>query len=118
MSLILNGIEAMEGTGGELRLESQSGRWPSIDLGQRYRSGLLAENLDNIFNAFFTTKTQSLSIIESHGGRTSATASSGRCRLARQPGNSLPTGFNACLVFVRFTTGPGAHPRPRAAPPL
>ena len=48
--------------------------------------GLPAENMDKIFNAFFTTKYQGTglglpitrSIVESHGGRIWATANSGR----------------------------------------
>ena len=47
--------------------------------------GLPAENADQIFNAFFTTKSQGTglglaitrSVVESHGGRIWATANSG-----------------------------------------
>ncbi|HEY2470504.1 MAG TPA: PAS domain S-box protein [Terracidiphilus sp.] len=85
MNLMLNAIEAMEVAGGELRIESQLA--PD---GQQLISvsdtgvGLPAENLDKIFNAFFTTKTQGTglglaitrSVIESHGGHIWATANS------------------------------------------
>jgi PAS domain S-box-containing protein len=86
MNLMLNGIEAMEDSGGELRVKSQlqDGQlqfWVS-DTGM----GLAAEKVDQIFSAFFTTKPQgsgmglaiSRSIVESHGGRLWATANDGR----------------------------------------
>jgi PAS domain S-box-containing protein len=86
MNLMLNGIEAMQGTGGELRVSSRS----TLD-GQLLISvsdtgvGLPVEDLDKIFNAFFTTKAQGTglglaiarSVIESHGGRIWVTANSG-----------------------------------------
>jgi signal transduction histidine kinase len=85
MNLMLNGIEAMEDRGGELRTSSQLAPDGQLlisvcDAGV----GLPSENLDKIFTAFFTTKTQGTglglaitrSIIESHGGRIWATANS------------------------------------------
>jgi PAS domain S-box-containing protein len=86
MNLILNGIEAMKQTGGELAVASKRS-----DNGQLLISvsdsgiGLPAEEAEHIFEAFFTTKPQgtgmglaiSRSIIESHGGRLWATANSG-----------------------------------------
>lgn len=87
MNLILNGIEAMKDTAGELTIKSQrtddNRLLVSIsDTG----IGLPAEKADQIFNAFFTTKPQGTgmglaitrSIIESHGGRLWATPNSGR----------------------------------------
>jgi signal transduction histidine kinase len=87
MNLMRNSIEAMQGTGGELRIESRLGvdghlRISVSDTGV----GLPVENLDRIFNAFFTTKTQGTglglaitrSIIQSHGGQIWATANSGK----------------------------------------
>jgi PAS domain S-box-containing protein len=85
MNLMMNAIEAMEGAGGELRIKSQL-----TPDGQQLITvsdagvGLPAENLDKIFNAFFTTKTRGTglglaitrSVIESHGGRIWATANS------------------------------------------
>jgi PAS domain S-box-containing protein len=85
MNLMLNGIEAMQGTGGELRIKSQS----TLD-GQVLISvsdsgvGLPVEDLDKIFKAFFTTKTQGTglglaitrSVVQSHGGRIWAAANS------------------------------------------
>ena len=80
MNLMLNGMDAMKETsaGGELTIKSQQ-----AENGQLLFSvsdtgvGLLAENADQIFNAFFTTKPHgtgmglsiSRSIVESHGGR-------------------------------------------------
>jgi len=77
----------MKETGGILTIKSHlnEDRRVSIsvtDTGQ----GLPAENADQIFNAFFTTKPQgsgmglaiSRSIIEAHGGHLWATANNGR----------------------------------------
>jgi PAS domain S-box-containing protein len=86
MNLILNGIEAMENSGGELTVKSelQDGQlqFAVSDTGV----GLPMEKMDQIFSAFFTTKRQgsgmglaiSRSIVESHGGRLWATANHGR----------------------------------------
>ena len=80
MNLMLNGIEAMKdtGTGGELTIKSQQhdNRQLLISVGDT-GVGLEPEQVEQIFNAFFTTKPQgtgmglpiSRSIIESHGGR-------------------------------------------------
>jgi C4-dicarboxylate-specific signal transduction histidine kinase len=86
MNLMLNAIEAMKDSGGELTMKSQ------LQDGQLQFSvsdtgvGLPAEKMDQIFSAFFTTKPQgsgmglsiSRSIVESHGGRLWATANDGR----------------------------------------
>jgi signal transduction histidine kinase len=87
MNLMLNGIEAMKDTSGELTVSSKKTEDGQIllsvsDLGV----GLPVENADHIFDAFFTTKAQgtgmglsiSRRIIEYHGGRLWATANSGR----------------------------------------
>jgi PAS domain S-box-containing protein len=86
MNLMLNGIEAMRATGGELTIASQDRNCEVLitiaDLGV----GLPTENVDQIFAAFFTTKPQgsgmglaiSRSIIEAHCGRLWATANAGR----------------------------------------
>jgi PAS domain S-box-containing protein len=86
MNLMLNGLEAMKDTRGELVIRSQrvEGGRPLIsvsDAGTGFPSG--AES--RIFDPFFTTKPQGTgmglaicrSIIESHGGRLWATANSG-----------------------------------------
>jgi PAS domain S-box-containing protein len=87
MNLMLNGIEAMKETSGELTIKSELG-----DDGQLLISvsdtgvGLPAENADQIFNTFFTTKPQGSgmglpicrSIVESHGGRLWASKNSRR----------------------------------------
>jgi signal transduction histidine kinase/PAS domain-containing protein len=89
MNLMLNGIEAMKdmGTVGELTIRSQHG-----DISQLLISvgdtggGLQPEQVEQVFNAFYTTKAQgtgmglpiSRSIIESHGGRLWAGPNPGR----------------------------------------
>jgi PAS domain S-box-containing protein len=87
MNLMLNGIEAMRDTAGELAIKAQL-----TDDGQLLISvtdtgvGLPTGRVDEIFNAFFTTKPQGTgmglaitrSIVESHGGRLWVTANSGR----------------------------------------
>jgi PAS domain S-box-containing protein len=86
MNLMLNAIEAMQGTGGELGVRSERGRHDELlfsvsDTGP----GLPADKADTIFDAFFTTKPQgtgmglsmSRSIIESHGGRLWARSGAG-----------------------------------------
>jgi PAS domain S-box-containing protein len=86
MNLMLNAIEAMADSGGELTVKShlQDGQleFSVSDTGV----GLPMEKMDQIFSAFFTTKPQgsgmglaiSRSIVESHGGRLWATANDGR----------------------------------------
>jgi signal transduction histidine kinase len=86
MNLMLNGIQAMEKTGGVLtvkgRLDPEGRVLISVsDTGV----GLPTEKAEQIFDAFFTTKPEgtgmglaiSRSIIESHRGRLWATANSG-----------------------------------------
>jgi signal transduction histidine kinase len=87
MNLMLNGVEAMKDTGGELTIRSKKTGDGQIllsvsDLG----IGLPVENAEHIFDAFFTTKAQgtgmglsiSRRIIESHGGRLWACANAER----------------------------------------
>ncbi|WP_035348071.1 PAS domain S-box protein [Edaphobacter aggregans] len=86
MNLMLNGIEAMKHSTGELTITSQQDEYGRAliavsDTG----TGIPAESADKIFDAFFTTKSQgtgmglaiSRSIIESHGGRLWAKANAG-----------------------------------------
>jgi signal transduction histidine kinase len=85
MNLMLNAIEAMKDSGGELTVKSelQDGQlqFSVSDTGV----GLPAEKIDQIFSAFFTTKPQgsgmglaiSRSIVESHGGQLWASANGG-----------------------------------------
>jgi PAS domain S-box-containing protein len=87
MNLILNGIEAMKDAKGELNVTSKRS-----DDGQLLISvsdsgiGLPREEVERIFEAFFTTKAQgtgmglsiSRRIIESHGGSLWASANAGR----------------------------------------
>ena len=89
MNLMLNGIEAMKDmdTGGELTIRAQADGSSQllISVGDT-GVGLLAEDAERVFDAFYTTKAQgtgmglpiSRSIIESHGGRLWATPNSGR----------------------------------------
>jgi signal transduction histidine kinase len=89
MNLMLNGIEAMKevNDGGELTIKSQQagGRQLLISISDTGK-GIPAEQMEQIFDAFFTTKPEgvgmglriSRSIIESHGGRLWASANSER----------------------------------------
>lgn len=87
MNLILNAIEAMKDTTGELTIKSEVGQDGYILISVSDTGvGLPVENLDQIFSAFFTTKPQgsglglaiSRSIVESHGGRLWASTNDGR----------------------------------------
>jgi len=85
MNLMLNAIEAMQDSGGELTVKSELQddqlQFSVSDTGV----GLPMEKMDQIFSAFFTTKPQgsgmglaiSRSIVESHGGQLWASANSG-----------------------------------------
>jgi signal transduction histidine kinase len=86
MNLMRNGIEAMQGMGGELRIKSLLGADRQLLISVSDTGvGLPIENADKLFNAFYTTKTRGTglglaitrSIIQSHGGRIWATANSG-----------------------------------------
>ena len=86
MNLMLNGIEAMGDTAGELSIKSQLGESNQALISVSDTGvGLPPGNADEIFNAFFTTKSQGTglglaitrSIVESHGGRIWATANFG-----------------------------------------
>jgi signal transduction histidine kinase len=87
MNLILNGIEAMKDMDppGELTIKSQAQNGELLFSVSDTGVGLPTEQADQIFNPFFTTKPDgtgmglaiSRSIIEVHGGRLWATASSG-----------------------------------------
>jgi PAS domain S-box-containing protein len=83
MNLILNAVEAMKDSGGELRISSRL--TPDHQLVVSISDtgvGLPAENAEQIFDAFHTTKPQGTgmglaitrSIVEAHGGRVWATA--------------------------------------------
>jgi len=83
MNLMLNSIEAMRDSGGELTVKSQLGQDGDLTISVSDTGvGLPGENADQIFSAFFTTKPQgsgmgltiSRSIVEAHGGRLWATA--------------------------------------------
>jgi PAS domain S-box-containing protein len=86
MNLMLNGIEAMRDVG-ELSIKSQLAEDGQLLISVADTGvGLPTENPDQIFNPFFTTKSQGTglglaitrSIVESHGGRIWATSNSGR----------------------------------------
>jgi PAS domain S-box-containing protein len=87
MNLMLNAIEAMTDSSGELAIKSEMGPDGQVLISVHDTGvGLPAEKMDQIFNPFFTTKTQgsgmglaiSRSIIEAHGGRLWACANEGR----------------------------------------
>jgi PAS domain S-box-containing protein len=89
MNLMLNAIDAMNevNAAGELTIKSQRNPDDQVLISVSDTGvGLPPERADKIFNAFFTTKPQgtgmglsiSRSIIESHGGRLSATTNSER----------------------------------------
>jgi PAS domain S-box-containing protein len=87
MNLMLNGIEAMRDTSGELSIKSQLADDDQLVISIADTGvGLPTETMDKIFDAFFTTKSQGTglglaitrSIIESHGGRIWATPNAGR----------------------------------------
>jgi PAS domain S-box-containing protein len=83
MNLMLNGIEAMKETAGELAIKScQTADSQVLISISDTGVGLPVDKLEQIFSAFYTTKPQGTgmglaitrSIIESHGGRLWATA--------------------------------------------
>jgi signal transduction histidine kinase len=87
MNLMVNAIEAMHDTGGELSVRSERGNDGGLlfsvsDTGV----GVPPEKADTVFDAFVTTKPQgtgmglsiSRSIVESHGGRLWAKSGEGR----------------------------------------
>jgi PAS domain S-box-containing protein len=87
MNLILNGIEAMKDTDGDLSIRSQLSADGALLISVTDNGmGLPAGRENEIFNAFFTTKSQGTglglaitrSILESHGGRVWATANADR----------------------------------------
>jgi PAS domain S-box-containing protein len=86
VNLMLNGIEAMMDTGGELTIRSERTEDGQLRVAISDTGiGLPADEPDRIFDAFFTTKPQgtgiglaiTLSIIEAHGGRLWASANTG-----------------------------------------
>ena len=117
MNLMLNGVDAMHETPGELMITSRRGQEGHVlvsisDTGV----GLPAEKADQIFNAFFTTKPQgtgmglaiSRTIIESHGGRLWATANSGA---RRNLPLHAPQRRRSGIVNVVPQRPPGVHHR-------
>jgi PAS domain S-box-containing protein len=86
MNLMLNAFEAMRDTGGALTIKSQPGEDGQLLISVSDTGVGLPAEKDQIFDAFFTTKSQgsgmglaiSRSIIDAHGGRLWATANLGR----------------------------------------
>jgi PAS domain S-box-containing protein len=87
MNLMLNGIEAMRDTTGELSIKSQLAENSQLLISVTDTGvGLPNGKVDQIFNAFFTTKPHGTglglaitrSIVESHGGRVWAIANVAR----------------------------------------
>jgi len=86
MNLMLNAIDAMKDTGGELTIRSRVNSEGHLTVSISDSGvGLPAESADRIFDPFHTTKTQGTgmgltitrSIVESYGGRVWATANQG-----------------------------------------
>ena len=86
MNLMLNGMEAMSEHGGELKISTRRDALEVMVSVSDTGMGIPAGKLEEIFNAFFTTKAGgtgmglaiSSTIIESHGGRLWATVNPGR----------------------------------------
>jgi PAS domain S-box-containing protein len=86
MNLMLNAIEAMRDQGGELTVKSQMQDGQLLFSVSDTGPGLPVGNVEQIFSAFFTTKSQgsgmglaiSRSIVDSHGGRLWAAANDAR----------------------------------------
>jgi PAS domain S-box-containing protein len=87
MNLMLNGIEAMRETGGELTVSSTATENDQLLIAVSDSGiGLPVDGAERIYDAFFTTKPQgtgmglsiSRRIIESHGGRLWASPNTGR----------------------------------------
>ena len=86
MNLLLNAIEAMKHSSGELTVKSQLKGGQLLFSVSDTGVGLPTENVDQIFSAFYTTKAHgsgmglaiSRSIVESYGGHLWATANDGR----------------------------------------
>jgi PAS domain S-box-containing protein len=105
MNLMLNAIEAMKDSGGELLVKSQMQDSQVLFSVSDTGVGLPTEKVEQIFSAFFTTKPQgsgmglaiSRSIVEAHGGRLWAT-SSGRHGATFQ--FTLPTRATESAVAV------------------
>jgi PAS domain S-box-containing protein len=86
MNLMLNAIEAMKDTGGEMTIKTQvDPNGLLVTSVSDTGVGLAAENIERIFHPFHTTKPQGTgmgltitrSIVESYGGRVWATANHG-----------------------------------------
>jgi PAS domain S-box-containing protein len=87
MNLMLNGVQAMEETGGLLTIKAQLDQDGRVQISVSDTGvGLPADKAEQIFDAFFTTKPGgsgmglaiSRSIIESHGGRVWVAANAGK----------------------------------------
>ena len=87
MNLMVNGIEAMKETGGVLTVKSHLNKEGQVQVSiQDSGAGLPVGKVDQIFDAFFTTKPQGSgmglaicrSIVNSHGGDLWATSNEGR----------------------------------------
>jgi PAS domain S-box-containing protein len=86
MNLMINGIEAMRGTGGELTVTSKRNADGQLLISVTDSGTGLPDDSERIFEAFFTTKPQgtgmglsiSRRIVESHGGRLWASRNTGR----------------------------------------
>jgi signal transduction histidine kinase len=96
MNLMLNAIEAMKDTAGDLTIKTELSQGDQLLISVSDTGfGLPNENTEQIFDAFFTTKPQgsgmglsiSRSIVESHGGRLWA-------------GDNPPRGARFCFTLL------------------
>ena len=108
MNLMVNGIEAMGKAGGELLIRTATAKGELVVSVSDTGAGLPADKLEQIFSAFFTTKSAgtgmglaiSRTIVESHEGRLWAADNGGRGAVfhfslpaAGATGNSLEAGY-------------------------
>jgi PAS domain S-box-containing protein len=86
MNLMLNAIEAMDGTGGELTIRARPAGAEQVAIAiSDVGLGLPADGIERMFDAFHTTKPQGTgmglaitrAIVEAHGGRVWATGNDG-----------------------------------------
>jgi signal transduction histidine kinase len=118
MNLMLNAIEAMKDSAGELTIKTELGQNGRLLISVTDTGvGLPHEKTEQIFSAFFTTKPQgsgmglsiSRSIVESHGGRLWAA-------------NNSPRGARFCFTLptsgeTRDLVVPGDRTGPADGPP-
>jgi hypothetical protein len=104
LNLVMNGIEAMSGVAGERRVLTIGGQRDELDGRPAARisvqdlgSGIEPENMERLFEAFYSTKPQGMgmglrisrSIVEAHGGRLWAARMLARARRSFAPSQHM-----------------------------